>query len=423
MPNHVPAAFFGPRRVKAYAGMGALALACFAGAPAIAQPYDLSEVRAIAQSAITGTPTVDPVPGFELLIMHEGQVILHESFGAWTNGRIANADSSTKTLAGGLIVSLAHPLPGQSSINFSLDTRLSEYIPEFDGPQANITIRQAFSHTSGLRAQNTAVGSTTLTLQQAAVSIANSPLAAVAPPGTEFLYGGVSMHAAGAVAERAAGAPWNTLFAQRITGPLGMTATRFSLTTPTNPRIAGGCESNAAEFARFMEMVRRGGLHATPQGDVRVLSVAAVEAMLTRQSPLGIPVTSTPYGDDGDYGVGIWLDERTPSGALIGAIAGGARGFGSWIDLDDHVTGVISTDTTSFSNVAPIVESLRRAVERAVRPPCLADFDQDGGVTGADIEAFFGAFEVGDPSGDADGDGGITGADVEAFFLAFQSGC
>jgi hypothetical protein len=55
-------------------------------------------------------------------------------------------------------------------------------------------------------------------------------------------------------------------------------------------------------------------------------------------------------------------------------------------------------------------------------PACPADFDQDGGVTGADVEAFFLAFESGDACGDTDLDGGVTGADVEAFFLAFEAG-
>jgi hypothetical protein len=58
----------------------------------------------------------------------------------------------------------------------------------------------------------------------------------------------------------------------------------------------------------------------------------------------------------------------------------------------------------------------------AACPPCPADFDQDGGVTGADIEAFFAAFESGDACGDTDQDGGVTGADIEVFFASFQAG-
>lgn len=55
-------------------------------------------------------------------------------------------------------------------------------------------------------------------------------------------------------------------------------------------------------------------------------------------------------------------------------------------------------------------------------PPCAADFDQDGGVTGSDIGAFFAVFELGLPCGDVDGDGGVTGGDIGAFFQVYEAG-
>jgi hypothetical protein len=55
-------------------------------------------------------------------------------------------------------------------------------------------------------------------------------------------------------------------------------------------------------------------------------------------------------------------------------------------------------------------------------PACPADFDQDGGVTPADISAFFAQFEAGDVCGDVDQDGGVTPADVGAFFAVFEAG-
>lgn len=55
-------------------------------------------------------------------------------------------------------------------------------------------------------------------------------------------------------------------------------------------------------------------------------------------------------------------------------------------------------------------------------PPCVADFDQDGGVTGGDIGAFFVRFEEGSFCADVDMDGGITGGDIAAFFMKFESG-
>ena len=60
--------------------------------------------------------------------------------------------------------------------------------------------------------------------------------------------------------------------------------------------------------------------------------------------------------------------------------------------------------------------------DSACCPSCAADFDQDGGVTGSDISAFFMKYELGDPCADTDLDGGVTGGDIAAFFVAFEAG-
>ncbi|MBS0198332.1 MAG: hypothetical protein JSR77_16385 [Planctomycetes bacterium] len=53
---------------------------------------------------------------------------------------------------------------------------------------------------------------------------------------------------------------------------------------------------------------------------------------------------------------------------------------------------------------------------------CPADFNGDGGVDGADIEAFFTAWSMSDVTADTNLDGGVDGADVEAFFVVWQRG-
>ncbi len=54
--------------------------------------------------------------------------------------------------------------------------------------------------------------------------------------------------------------------------------------------------------------------------------------------------------------------------------------------------------------------------------PCPADFNQDGGIDGGDVDAFFAAWESGDSSADVNQDGGVDGADVSAFFAAWEAG-
>jgi hypothetical protein len=96
-----------------------------------------------------------------------------------------------------------------------------------------------------------------------------------------------------------------------------------------------------------------------------------------------------------------------------------------------------------FSNNAAIAPSeplyivfnqdMPRGMEQAVRDfvqqnyvdgeaPCAADFNQDGGVDGGDVESFFTAWAIAEPTADVNQDGGIDGADVESFFVVWTAG-
>ncbi len=57
------------------------------------------------------------------------------------------------------------------------------------------------------------------------------------------------------------------------------------------------------------------------------------------------------------------------------------------------------------------------------QPRCPGDFNQDGGTDGADVEAFYAAWEAGEESGDINQDGGIDGSDVDFFFAFWEQGC
>ncbi|MBL9000262.1 MAG: hypothetical protein JNK25_03915 [Phycisphaerae bacterium] len=53
---------------------------------------------------------------------------------------------------------------------------------------------------------------------------------------------------------------------------------------------------------------------------------------------------------------------------------------------------------------------------------CAADYNRDGGVDGADLEAFFTDWPLGLPRADVNRDGGVDGSDVETFFRAWTAG-
>jgi len=61
---------------------------------------------------------------------------------------------------------------------------------------------------------------------------------------------------------------------------------------------------------------------------------------------------------------------------------------------------------------------------KQVAPPvtCYADFNQDGGIDGADVSAFFAEWEAGNAAADVNQDGGIDGADVQVFIQQWENG-
>lgn len=58
----------------------------------------------------------------------------------------------------------------------------------------------------------------------------------------------------------------------------------------------------------------------------------------------------------------------------------------------------------------------------ACTPVCIADFNQDGGVDGNDVESFFVAWEAGTSTADVNVDGGVDGQDIEFFFGLWEAG-
>ena len=54
--------------------------------------------------------------------------------------------------------------------------------------------------------------------------------------------------------------------------------------------------------------------------------------------------------------------------------------------------------------------------------PCAADYNQDGGVDGADIASFFPDWESSAGCADVNQDGGVDGGDIESFFLVWEAG-
>ena len=204
---------------------------CVTAAVALAQPacHDLAPLDGIVarMSATLG------LRGACLRGDQHGAVLHERRYGAVTLAEGVPLASATQNLSAVVLMSCV------DSGHVRLDDRVSQYFPSWQRPDKQaITLRQCFTPSAGLPANDPAISDNGITLRQAVDLIAQVPLQYV--PGTAFSYGGVSMHVAGAVLEVATGRTFAALVAERVATPCGMTATDYRAFGPTaNPRIAG----------------------------------------------------------------------------------------------------------------------------------------------------------------------------------------
>jgi hypothetical protein len=102
-------------------------------------------------------------------------------------------------------------------------------------------------------------------------------------------------------------------------------------------------------------------------------------------------------------------------------------GFVPWraAVLDDSWLGVVrlrSAAAAAGCGADAVFGHALLRIDLNTEAVCYADFNQDGGVDGADVEAFFLAWEAGESAADVNGDGGVDGGDVETFFIAWEAG-
>lgn len=340
--------------------MKPLAAVALTAALALASPARAYDFAAL-DSLVTTTPWGPN--GVTLIVQRDTTTIYQRSVFPMSPTRQILIASASKWLSATAFMTLV------DSGRVSLDDPVSLYLPLFTGPKSAITVRQLWSHTSGLPANTSYASDTSLTLAQCVDSIAlRVPL--VSAPGTALIYGQTSMQVAGRIAEVVSGQSWENFFASRVAGPLGLVATSYG--GGSNPLIAGGARSSARDYARVVAMLQQGGA----LGGVHVLSPGAV-ALMQRDQTGGARIVSSPYQgfpglENTRYGVGEWLTVKDPysdRGFVVSST--GAFGTTPWVSVCNGTSGVLAT----VGDVPTAVPAYYRAlsiVAREIPDSCLA---------------------------------------------------
>ncbi|MBK8068231.1 MAG: beta-lactamase family protein [Rhodanobacteraceae bacterium] len=299
-----------------------------------AQAVDYTEVTRRMQAVVTE----QALPGASLLVIRHGRVEYQQAFGGYTLERRVPIASASKWLSGAVLARLVE----RGVMHW--DDPIARWLPSAPADKRAITLRQLFSHTSGLPAfEASCLVDAQAALQACVDEILAQPLRY--PPGTGFAYGGNSMQVAGRLAEIASGRRWDDLFREEVATPLGMVATdyAFSSTQPgyvetCNPRIAGGARSTLADYGRFVQAVLERGVV-----DGRVWLSAGMIDQMAEDQTRGAPVISTPLPSARGYGIGQWRERVDAAGRASFLSSPGAFGFYPAVDRSAQYAAVFLT--------------------------------------------------------------------------------
>ncbi len=141
----------------------------------------------------------------------------------------------------------------------------------------------------------------------------------------------------------------------------------------------------------------------------------------------GLPTHAGLVWTDGGAGAQITFEAYGAGGVILGMATGNhADSSNAGTTAEDRFYGVINNDGIAAIRIRHTsggIEIDHIQYGRVLpTPPCPADFNQDGGIDGADVDAFFAAWEAGDAPADVNQDGGIDGADVDYFFNVWEAG-
>lgn len=280
----------------------------------------------------------------ELVVLRHGKVVYRRAtnnFGGVGSLEIASA---SKWLSAAVMQSMV------DEGRFSWDDPAGLHLHYMRDDKAEITLRQLFSHTSGIGLDFPCLSERKRTMDSCAESIAAAPLLNV--PGTAFHYGEASMQVGGRAAERISVKFWEDLFQERIARPLGMTSTSFQAAVATaNPLVGAGASSVVDDYARFVQMIAAGG----ELNGVRVLSRHGVNLMLADQTR-GTRIDSTLYSRDellrpgaseNRYGLGSWL-EGISDGVRDANSSQGSFGVSPYVDRRRGIAFVAFLRASAF---------------------------------------------------------------------------
>jgi CubicO group peptidase (beta-lactamase class C family) len=338
------------------------------GAPGTVQagpPYDFTLVTTNIQNNVTSLN----LTGASFIVVKDGTEIYKQHFGGFSDSTGAFIASSSKWYSAAAFMTLV------DDGLVDLDDPVSIYLPDWTShTHGAATLRQLWSHTSGMAFTHACLSNASLTVGQCVDQIRDTPASFIGPPGAQFYYGQVGMQVGARIAEVVTGQTWDQLFTERIETPLGMTSTSW-WPSAANPQVGGGAFSSLHDYNNFLQMIDDNGMFNGEE----VLSAATV-ATMQADNVFGVPIGFSPTNHS-RYGLGEWRDLVDGGGGAIEVSSTGAFGARPWVDnqRDYHAFFLVQSQTQTVASLLSQIVQLTRDIVGGDGDGCI-----DAEETGAD---------------------------------------
>jgi D-alanyl-D-alanine carboxypeptidase len=204
----------------------------------LASSTDLASLEPKIAELATASMTEDRIPGLSIGVVRGDSLAGYYSFGTQTLGEdkpataqtISRVASITKTFTGTAILQLRDL--GQ----LELDDPLLVHMPDFTvasalrGALEGVTLRRMMTHYSGLRTEHPLTDWNAPSFPTNEELLDNlADIEIVIPQDSQWKYSNLAVGLLGHVIEQASGIPYEQYIYEEITGPLGLSNTRFDL--------------------------------------------------------------------------------------------------------------------------------------------------------------------------------------------------
>ncbi len=279
-----------------------------------------------------------------------------QDFTSVTKERIA---SCSKWLSAALIMTFI------DEGKLSLEDTVGKYLPVMTANgKGNIKIWQCLSHLTGIKAgtirESTESMKNIQSMDEAIELIAKLPMEG--EPGKTFHYSSAGLQVAAAVIEKISGKDFETLFAERIAGPCGMTHTDFGHGKVAMP--AGSGWSTAEDYIKFLNMILNEG---KINGKQVVSKKSIIEMQKNRVSKDAVIASSPAEAGNWGYGFGEWvMDDAVGDKRSNGVTSPGLFGSFPWVDNQLKYAGFLFTFYIKSKGRNERYMELKKIVDEAI---------------------------------------------------------